>query len=253
MVCPHCGAELAGEWVEFPPALQRKYGREGEFYFPSCTPQCRMKADIREWELDTRERTTARLLEKSEMPERLSRSTLDAFDPSFSPAARRGLADVERYLDAWEENRLEGRGLYLCGNIGSGKTHLAAGMAKVLIEKHHVPTLFHTAPELLDKMRPSDGEPEREAWAQWAMGAELLVLDDLGVEKPTEWVRERLFVLVNHRNRNSLPTVYTSNVGPKDLSTRLGERIASRIIETCEFVLMDGPDHRVEGRRKAEP
>lgn len=184
------------------------------------------------------------------MPERLSQCTLDAFDPSFSLAARRGLAAARRYLDSWEKKREAGHGLYLCGGVGSGKTHLATGLARLLIEERHVPTLFHTAPELLDRLRPSE-DGDREAWASWAMNAELLVLDDLGAEKSTVWSRERLFVLVNHRYRRSLPTIFTSNVGPKDLAAHLGERTASRIVETSEFVLVDGPDFRVETRRSS--
>lgn len=251
--CPDCGREIAGEWFAFPPALQRKYEREGVFWYPPCIPECQAKENLREWEHDVRQRKAASLLEKSEMPERLSRSTLAAFDETFSPAARRGLVAVERYLEAWEENREAGRGLYLCGDVGSGKTHLAAGMARTLIVKHHVPTLFHTAPELLDRLRPSSSVGEasdRDAWADWAMNAELLVLDDLGVEKPTEWALERLFVLVNHRYRRSLPTIYTSNLGPKDLATHLGDRTASRIVETSVFEMMKGPDFRVEARRR---
>lgn len=248
-ICPHCGREIPAEWFEFPPALKRRYGKDGEFYFPDCMPECQAKEDRREWEIGVKERTVARLIEKSEMPERLARTTLDTFDPTFSPAAGRGLAAVGGYLGAWEDHREDGRGLYLCGSVGSGKTHLACGMARVLMQVRRVPTLFLTAPDLLDRLRPGsasgEGDEERDAWASWAMNAELLVLDDLGAEKATEWARERIFVLVNHRYRRSLPTVYTSNVGPKELGKHLGERTASRIIETSEFVLLDGPDYRV--------
>jgi DNA replication protein DnaC len=246
--CPHCGAEISGEWVELPPALKEKYGRDGELWYPPCTPECEQKEDLRQWGHDVRRRKAESLLEKSEMPERLERCTLEAFDHTFSAAANRGVVAVERYFEEWEANREAGRGLYLCGGVGSGKTHLAAGLAQELIVKHHVPTLFHTAPELLDRLRPSE-IGDRDEWASWAMNAELLVLDDLGAEKATEWARERLFVLVNHRYRRNLPTIYTSNIGPDRLAAHLGDRINSRIVETSEFVLVDGPDYRVETRR----
>lgn len=247
-VCPHCKAEVRGEWVPFPPRLAEKYGREGEVWFPPCTTECQKLDELHEWERELRSRKAASLLEKSEMPERLARCTLDSFDPSYSRSARRGLSAVEEYLRSWSEHRKEGRGLYLCGGVGSGKTHLAGGLAHDLIGREQVPTLFHTAPELLDRLRPSAAN-EGADWSSWAMNAELLVLDDLGAEKSTEWARERLFVLVNHRYRRSLPTVYTSNVGPKELAAHLGERTASRIVETSQFVLVDGPDCRVEKRR----
>ena len=249
--CHWCGREIAGEWVPFPPALQKKYDREGELWFPPCTSECEKKNDLREWELDVRARRVAELLKKSHMPERLARSTLSGFEHWFSPAAKKGLDAVERFVRDWEKNREAGRGLYLCGGVGTGKTHLVSGAARELIHCEGVPTLFHTAPELLDRLRPSAGSDDREAWASAAMTAELLVLDDLGAETATEWAKERIFVLVNHRYRANLPTVYTSNIGPKGLAGHLGDRTASRIIETCEFVLMDGPDHRVESRRKS--
>lgn len=249
--CPHCGRDIAGEWVPFPPALQKKYEREGEVWFPPCTPECEAKNDLWQWELDRRNARVRELLERSEIPERLSRASLDDFEHWFSPAARRGLDAVLDYVKGWEANREAGRGLYLCGSVGTGKTRLASMAALDLIRRKGVPTLFHTSPALLDRLRPSAGPDERQAWMGAATGAELLVLDDLGAEVPTDWTRERIFMLVNERNRRNVPTIYTSNVGPKELAGRLGERTASRIIETSDFVVMDGPDYRVESRRKA--
>lgn len=248
--CPHCGREIAEKWVPFPPALREKYGRDGQVWFPPCSTECERAEELAEWEGEVRRRRVEGLRGKSEIPERLSRSTLETFDPGFSEAAARGLAAVERYLGGWEANREAGRGLYLCGGYGSGKTHLAAGAAQRLISRG-VPTFFHTVPELLDRLRPSAGSAsdDREAWMSAAMDAELLVLDDLGAENPTEWANERIFVIVNHRYRRDLPTIYTSNVRPNGLVARVGERTRSRIIETSGFVLMDGPDHRVEARR----
>lgn len=247
--CTHCGREIAGEWVPFPPALRKKYGREGQVWFPPCTPTCEARNDLRQWELDRRNERRRELLQRSEIPERLARSTFEGFEHWFSPAAERGLEAVTRYVGGWDANREMGKGLYLCGGVGTGKTRLAAATALELVRRRGVPILFHTAPTLLDRLRPSEGRDERAAWMSAATGAELLVLDDLGAENPSEWAQERIFVLVNERTRRSLPTIYTSNVGPKDLAGRVGERTRSRIVETSDFVLMDGPDYRVESRR----
>jgi len=65
-------------------------------------------------------------------------------------------------------------------------------------------------------------------------------------------VQERLFVIVNHRYREALPTIFTSNTGPKDLAVQLGERTASRMISMCEWISLEGEDYReTEARKKA--
>ena len=87
-------------------------------------------------------------------------------------------------------------------------------------------------PELLDNMRGAYNDLGRDIdeWMDSVKNADLLLLDDLGAERANEWVRERIFVIVNHRYREELPTILTSNTGPKDLAAQLGERTASRII-----------------------
>ncbi len=153
---------------------------------------------------------------------------------------------VDQYLEDWEENREAGRGLYFCGDVGSGKTHLAVAVMNELITRKRVPSLFVTVPELLDNLRGSYNDPGRnlDEWMDAVKNADVLVLDDLGSERVTEWVRERIFVIVNHRYREALPTIFTSNIGPEELPTQLGERTASRIISMCEGVELTGEDYR---------
>jgi hypothetical protein len=125
-------------------------------------------------------------------------------------------------------------------------THLAVAVMTELIKRKRVPSLFVTVPELLDNLRGAYNDPGRDIdeWMDAVKNADLLVLDDLGAEKPNPWVRERLFVIVNHRYRESLPTIFTSNIGPKDLAEQLGERTASRIIEMCDWIALEGEDYR---------
>jgi DNA replication protein DnaC len=153
---------------------------------------------------------------------------------------------VEEYLTNWKENKEKGRGLYLCGGIGTGKTHLAVAVLNELIRKKRIPSLFVTVPELLDNMRETYNKPGRDLdeWMYAVQNADFLVLDDLGSERATDWVRERIFVIVNYRYREALPTVFTSNIGPKDLAKQLGDRTASRIIAMCEWIGLEGDDYR---------
>ncbi|MDP8951429.1 MAG: ATP-binding protein [Actinomycetota bacterium] len=245
-ICPHCGRELEAEFFQFPPTLQRKYGKTGEWYYHPCTPECERKNERREWEITRRDARVASLKEKSGLSKRLKGYTLDNFRIAVSPAAARARIRVEEYLENWEENREEGRGLYLCGGAGAGKTHLAVAVLNELIRRKRVPSLFVTVPELLDNLREAYNKPGRnlDEWMDAVQNADFLVLDDLGSERPTEWVKERLFVIVDHRYREALPTVFTSNIGPKDLAAQLGERTASRIIAMCEGIEIESDDYR---------
>ncbi|MCA1718770.1 MAG: ATP-binding protein [Actinobacteria bacterium] len=245
-ICPHCGRELQAEWVEFPPALQKKYDKPGEWYYHPCTPECEKKNDQREWELSRREARVTTLRERSGLSKRMKGYALDNFDHYVSPATTRARIKVDEYLKNWEENREAGRGLYFCGGVGTGKTHLAVAVMNEIMARKRVPSLFVTVPEFLDNLREAYMIPGRDLdeWMDTVKNADLLVLDDLGSERPTEWVRERLFVIVNHRYREALPTLFTSNIGPKDLASQLGERTASRIIAMCDWISLEGEDYR---------
>jgi DNA replication protein DnaC len=245
-VCPHCGQELQAEFFEFPPALQHKYGKPGEWYYHPCTPECEKKNERREWELMRRDARVATLRERSGLSKRMKGYTLGNFRPTVSNAAGRARVKVDGYLEDWEENREAGKGLYFCGGVGTGKTHLAVAVMNELIRRKRTPSLFVTVPELLDNLRETYNKPGRnlDEWMDAVQNAEFLVLDDLGSERTTEWVRERIFVIVNHRYREALPTVFTSNIGPKDLAEQLGERTASRIIAMCDWIALEGDDYR---------
>ena len=125
-------------------------------------------------------------------------------------------------------------------------THLAVAVMNEIITKKRVPALFVTVPELLDNMRGTYNAPGRDIdqWMDSVKNAELLLLDDLGAERANDWVRERIFVIVNHRYREELPTIFTSNIGPRDLAAQLGERTASRIIAMCDWISLEGEDYR---------
>jgi DNA replication protein DnaC len=245
-VCPHCGRELQAEWDEFPPALQKKYGKPGEWYYHPCTPECEKKNERREWELMRRNARVAALKGRSGLSKRMKGYALDNFDPGLSKNTQKAFAKVMDYIMGWKGHQEEGRGLYFCGPVGVGKTHLAVAVMNELITKKRVPALFVTVPELLDNMRGAYNDPGRDIdeWMSTVKNADLLLLDDLGAERANEWVRERIFVIVNHRYREELPTIFTSNIGPRDLAAQLGERTASRIIAMCDWISLEGEDYR---------
>src|ERR687894_246075 len=125
-VCPHCGQELQAEYFEFPPALQHKYGKPGEWYYHPCTPECEKKNERREWELMRRDARVSILRERSGLSKRMKGYTLGNFRVVASDAARARMK-VDEYLEGWEENREAGKGLYFCGGGGKGENPSRGG------------------------------------------------------------------------------------------------------------------------------
>lgn len=169
------------------------------------------------------------------IPARLRGYRLDGA-PNRSAAAR-----ARRWAEAAPDGEPPRRNLLLHGPVGTGKTGIAAGALRLVLERALLRRVaFAGVPAMLDGMRPGgDSDPMDRC-----QRADVLVLDDLGVERGTEWVRERLFVLVNHRYEAGLPTIVTTNADLPGLAAALGERTVSRLAEEVDVVLVDGPDRR---------
>lgn len=226
--------------------MRRKYGKDQEWYRFPCTPECEQKNDQKEWELTRRDARINVLQERSGVSKRLRSCTLGNFKGEINASTRTAVQKIISYTGYWEENQESGRGLYFCGDVGTGKTHLAVAVMNWLIEEKKVPSLFVTVPELLDNLRGAYSDPSRnlDEWMDSVKNANLLILDDLGSEKVTPWVQERLFVIVNYRYQESLPTILTSNIAPDDLAAQMGARTASRIIAMCDWIALEGDDYR---------
>lgn len=138
-----------------------------------------------------------------------------------------------------------GPSLLLLGVTGVGKTHEAYGaMRELAVSGVYGQWAVTTAADLYAALRPRHGI-DSEAEFRRYRDARLLFVDDLGAErKPTEFTEEINFRLVNWRYEHHLPTLMTSNVEPKDLAARLGDRVISRLAEMCERIPMKGHDRR---------
>lgn len=129
--------------------------------------------------------------------------------------------------------------LVMSGTNGTGKTHLAAAITNHLKAQNKV-CLFLTAPALLAYLRAAfDPKRERdEEWlsldqrVQYIRDVPVLVIDDLGAEKATDWTAEQLFVLLNDRQVKRAPTVITTNLKASDFEPRLASRLANKAVVT---------------------
>jgi DNA replication protein DnaC len=137
-----------------------------------------------------------------------------------------------------------GPSLRIIGPTGTGKTHQAYGAIRALaVSGLRMPWTFSTAADVYARMRPRHGVDSEAEFAKVSRAA-LLVIDDLGAAKPSEWNEEINYRLINHRYEHELPTIVTSNLPPKDLASVLGERVTSRLVEMSTPVVLKGDDRR---------
>ena len=189
----------------------------------------------------------SRNIRTSGLPKAYMNKTFDNFDASLNEKA---IERIKEYLKNKEWRR--GYGLFITGSVGCGKTHIASAIVHELA-KENIYTLFVVVPDFLDEIRSSYYEDDedyydRENPFDLAKQSTVLVLDDLGTEKITEWAREKLLQLINYRMNYQLATIITSNLSMSDISERLGERIHSRLKAMCEEIKIVGKDRRGQER-----
>lgn len=138
----------------------------------------------------------------------------------------------------------QGRSLLIVGPTGTGKTHQAYGAVRSLLAAGvRLRWKATTAADLYAELRPRpgcDGERELQDLAR----CPLLIIDDLGAAKASEWTEEITMRLIDRRYTQMLPTLVTTNLGMADLRAHIGDRIASRLTEMTDKVILDGPDRR---------
>lgn len=185
------------------------------------------------------------------IPPRYQRCDLDNFVVYENEQLVRALEVARRFSRAFPAVT---KGLMLIGPPGIGKTHIAVSVLRHVIKSTGARGLYYDTRALLRDIRstynPVLNAAEMDVLRP-VMEAELLVLDDLGAERLTDWVEETMSLIVNTRYNERRPTIFTSNYEdiPEEgdmnsLLVRVGFRLHSRLSEMCEFLEYDGPDYR---------
>jgi DNA replication protein DnaC len=230
---------------------------DGERYVRDCV--CRVQ------------RRAARMIARAKIPKRYEHCSLDSFETGFSGATsslKAAHRNARKFVESYPLDT-GGTGLLLTGSIGVGKTHLAVGILQALVAERGATGLFYDYRELLKQVQNSYNQKVQATELEIlkpVFEAEVLVLDELGASKPTDWVWDTVAHILNTRYNDRRTTIITTNYanaaplggdqGPsafaqarnavreETLGDRIGERMRSRLQEMCVVVEMHGVDFR---------
>lgn len=134
------------------------------------------------------------------------------------------------------------KSILLIGDVGTGKTHLAASIANYCME-HGIVVKFGNITDIFQSLK--NAFTKEEDILGEVKSVPLLVLDDLGKERTTEWTNETIYSIINYRYEHMLSTIVTTNLPLVEMQEKIGEATVSRLMEMCEYVSMDGKDYRM--------
>lgn len=256
--------------VQKEPGLGQYLGDDGLIYCEKChTPvQCRVTLEGKErimpcickCQKEERERQEQRMKEEEQLlyVRRLKAAGIQERhlqDWTFSTAMDTlSVQMAMRYVENWKKVKAENLGLLLWGDVGTGKSFLAACIANALLEKG-VPVLMTNFSKILNQMGAMYSD-ERYRYIASFNRFSLLIIDDLGIERNTEYALEQVYAVVDERYKAGLPLIITTNLtisqlrNPEDVAHA---RIYSRVLEMCTPVHVPGQDRRTSiGKSKQE-
>jgi DNA replication protein DnaC len=212
-----------------------------------------------------------RRLDAARIPERYRHCSLDTYETAFkgaNPSLAMALMKARKFTEAYPVDTA-GNGLLFVGAAGLGKTHLAVGVLQRLVQERGVKGLFCDYRELLKNIQnsynPQVNTTELELLKP-VFAAEVLVLDDLGAQRPNEWVSDTIALILNTRYNDKQTTIITTNypdlaaaggslstperaAREQTLGDRIGDRMRSRLAEMCVRIEMTGQDFRQSVKR----
>ncbi len=193
------------------------------------------------------------------IPKRYEACSFDNYHPQGAPtnpvflSQAYAMRDAKHLVDEYPNIDV---GVLFLGPCGVGKTHLATAIIRALVVKKGVTCLFYDFRDLLKEIQSSYNPVSQMTELgvlQPVYDAEVLVLDELGASKPTDWVRDTMTQIINTRYNDKKITIFTSNYvdepenpNEETLLDRVGVRLRSRLHEMCKVILIKGEDYRLK-------
>lgn len=181
-----------------------------------------------------------RLREASNLGERFKGRTFASFDAKRNPTAFKSASDYANSDNLFGNPK---NSLLFVGGTGTGKTHLAAAIANLLVDKG-IQTRFGTFQAHLEEIKKEFDQSGQKHYLDDIKGSPMLIIDDLGKELKTDWTQSVLYDLINYRYEHLLPMVITTNLTADELANHCGGAVWSRLQEMCDSVVMQGEDYR---------
>ena len=229
-------------WCRTP--RQKRFEMTGKLFEPRCMCACQTAAyEQRERERKQREfmETVAKNRSVGLPDPELRKYTFDN-DLGYNP---KQINMAKRFVENWDEFRRDSMGLLLWGNVGTGKSYIAGCIANALLDKG-VPVVMTNFTRLLNKLTDMYSG-DRNAYIDSINSFPLLIIDDLGVERNSEFAREQVFNIIDSRYRSQLPMIVTTNLtvdelkNPEDLARA---RIYDRVLERCAAIKVNDQNIR---------
>lgn len=211
---------------------QGRYTLQGRVFIPPIRCKCQQ-------ELYDQEETKRKLLEKQAEIERMKASGLQdkaLYDYTFDKdnGINPEMAYAHKYVENWEDMKARSSGLLLWGNVGTGKSFFAGCIANALLEKG-VPVLMTNFSRILNTLTGMHFE-DRNQFIDSLNRYSLLIIDDLGIERNSEFALEQVFNVIDSRYRSKKPLIVTTNLTLTELNNApdvAHRRIYDRILERC--------------------
>lgn len=178
------------------------------------------------------------------IPDMFAGAALNKYE--HRPGTQNAFEAVKAYLLSREENIAAGKGLLLAGPCGTGKTHLGCAILNCALENGHTASYWNV-PEMFDALLPGRADICRRGdILDKAYMAQILLLDDLGAEKSSEWTQKQLTIIIDARYRDNKPTIITTNAAGAELLKSCGARVYSRLMDNRKntVVTLTAADYR---------